>query len=186
MPRQVEILTQREVKRLIKEVERAKVAGEVIKSRRVADGNGLYLQIPEVSWIALFRFEGKRHQMGLKLSGADLENARIKNTEIRRLLAEGINPLAQRAARRARTALSKTFNEAARAFLEATRAERKSPKHEAQWTMTLLGETGKRDRRGQPLKSKFNYCHKIHDIPVGDITTDSCSPCSTRSGPRSP
>lgn len=38
--------------------------------------------------------------------------------------------------------------------------------------MTLLGKTGTLDAQGQPIKSEFNYCRALHDIPVSDITHD--------------
>jgi hypothetical protein len=38
--------------------------------------------------------------------------------------------------------------------------------------MTLLGEIGKRDVQGQPVKAAFNYCRTLHDIPVSDVTHD--------------
>jgi integrase len=126
-----------------------------------------------VSWISLFRFKNKRHEMGLgPLHEMSLEAARAKNADNRRLLAEGINPLFQRAARHAKAALSRTFKEAAVACIEATVTGRKNPKHSGQWRMTLLGETGKLDTRGQPIKSEFNYCRAIHDVPVSDITNE--------------
>jgi len=172
MPRQVEVLTQRNVGRLVKEIAQAKQAGHEIKPRRIADGNGLYLQIPELSWLSIFRFQGKQHEMGLRLPPADLKNARLKNTENRRLLAAGINPLSQRAASHAKNKLAKNFKEAARAYIEATAAERKNAKHNNQWHMMLLGETGKLDGQDRPIKSEFNYCRAIRDIPVSDITHD--------------
>jgi integrase len=110
--------------------------------------------------------------MGLKLPAGELKSARAKNAEVRRLLAAGVNPLAERATRRAKAKLSKTFKEAATAYIEETAAGRKNPKHNDQWRMTLLGEAGKLDRQGQPVKSEFNYCRAIHDIGVGDITHD--------------
>jgi integrase len=163
MPRLVERLSQKKIHRLVKET----------RPKRHADGNGLYLQTPELSWVSLFRFQKKRHEMGLgPMHQVSLEEARARNADIRRLLAEGTNPLFQRAARRAKAAASRTFKEAAAAYIECTAAERKNPKHNDQWVMTLLGETGKPDGQGQPIKSQLNYCRAIHDVSVRDITHD--------------
>jgi integrase len=157
----------------VKEIDRAREAGEAIKPGREADGDGLNLQVPEVSWISLFRFQGKRHEMGLgSARKVSLKGARASNAEIRRKVAEGINPLAERATRRARTATSKNFLEAARAFLPVVKAELKNDKSFAQWLMTLTGETEKRDDEGRPVRAKHNYCAAIHNVPVADITTD--------------
>lgn len=72
------------------------------RPKRHADGDGLYLQTPELSWISLFRFQNKRHEMGLgPLRQVNLEEARTENAKIRRLLKEGKNPLARRKASRA-------------------------------------------------------------------------------------
>ena len=85
MQRKIDRLTQRWVDRLVKEVDRAMEAGEAIKSRREADGNGLYVQIPEVSYTSLFRFQGTRHEAGLGSARiVGLNDARASNAEIRR------------------------------------------------------------------------------------------------------
>lgn len=169
MPRLVERLSLRKIASLVK----AARQGVKLGPKRYADGNGLYLQTPELSWISLFRFQSKRHEVGLgPLHLVSLEEARAKNKKNRDLLAEGKNPKAQRAARRAKAAALKSFKEAARAYIGATAAERKNSKHNDQWRMTLLGETVKLDTQGQPVKTEFNYCRAIHDVPVGDISHD--------------
>jgi hypothetical protein len=42
-------------------------------------------------------------------------------------------------------------------------------KHNNQWRMMLLGETGKLDERGRPIRSEFNYCRVISELLIGDI-----------------
>ena len=118
MPRLVEGLSKAKIERSVKEA----------KSKLHADGNGLYLQTPEASWISLFRFQSKRHAMGLgPLREVSLAAALAENKKNRDLLAAGINPLFQRATRRARVAASKSFKEAAAAYIKATAAERGNP-----------------------------------------------------------
>ena len=80
MPREVERLSRRKIARLVKEA----------RPGRHADGDGLYLQTPEVSWISLFRFEGKRHELGLgPYPRVSLEAARVEHAEVRRCWARG-------------------------------------------------------------------------------------------------
>ena len=84
MPRLVERSSKAKIDRLLKET----------RPKRYADGDGLYLQTPELSWVSLFRFQNRRHEMGLgPLRQVSLEEARAKNAEIRRLLREEKNPL---------------------------------------------------------------------------------------------
>lgn len=132
MPRLVERLSQREIKRLL----------EVVKPGRFADGDGLYLQLPEKSWVTLYRAQGRRWEMGLgPLRQVSLEDARVENAKIRRQLAEGIDHLAERQAAQAKARLeaakAMTFTQCAKAYVKAHRAGWRNVKHAAQWTATL-------------------------------------------------
>jgi hypothetical protein len=80
-------------------------------------------------------------------------------------LLDGVDPLALRAKRRAKAASAKTFRDAARQYIRDHEAKWKSPKHVAQWYMTLLGET----REGE--KTKHNYCAPLHGVPVAEVDT---------------
>ena len=65
------------------------------------DGNGLYLRVEGNSrrWFLRFRFEGKRHDLGLgRLS---LSEARAKAAEVRQEIAGGRHPLLVREAEKA-------------------------------------------------------------------------------------
>jgi integrase len=166
-------LTQVKVDRLIKEIEQARTAGHAIVPKLMADGNGLYLQLPELSWISRLRFAGRRVEPGHgPARSVRLKDARVANEAARRKVAEGTNPLLARVLARARASTSLTFLEAAKAFLPVIEAELKNAKSRDQWRMTLSGETGKFDAAGKPIKAAHNYCKPIHHIPVADITTD--------------
>src|SRR5262249_8796135 len=107
-----------------------------------ADGNGLYVQIPEVSYTSLFRFQGTRHEAGLGSARiVGLNDARASNAEIRRKLAKGINPLDERTAERAKAKLDAAKamirRQCAEAYIKAHRAGWRSDKHAAQWVTTL-------------------------------------------------
>jgi integrase len=134
------------------------------------DGRGLYLVVApggSASWICWYRHGGKRRKMGLGSERiVSLAEARAKRDEAHKTLRlDRKDPLAHRAARRAKQAAAMTFAEAARRYIAATTEERSNPKSLAQWHMTLLGE----DARGR--KTKQNYCASMHDVPVGEIDT---------------
>src|SRR6185369_15325676 len=78
-------------------VTRARVPG------MLADGDGLYLQVTRAnarSWIFRYFRNGKSHEMGLgSLKAVGLAAARLKATECRGLLADGIDPISARDAR---------------------------------------------------------------------------------------
>ena len=132
MPREVERLSRRKIARLVKEP----------RPGRHADGDGLYLQTPEVSWISLFRFEGKRHELGLgPYPRVSLEAARVEHAEVRRLLGKGVNPLAERRKKCAEAKLdvakAMTFKQCTEAYFTAHRAGWRNEKHAVQWSATL-------------------------------------------------
>ena len=121
------------------------------KPDRYPDGNGLYLQVRSAenrSWILRFMLHGKSREMGLgPENSVSLATARNLAGKAREMLAQGIDPLAQRqAAQKAKRAereaeraeaTAKTFNEAMEAFLAARQAEWSNSKHGAQWRSTL-------------------------------------------------
>src|SRR5436309_13895800 len=65
-----------------------------------ADGGGLYLQVTASaakSWIYRFMRHGRAREMGLgSLQAISLADARVKASECRRLLYEGIDPIDER------------------------------------------------------------------------------------------
>lgn len=128
-----------------------------------ADGGGLYLQVTATgakSWIFRFQLAGRRRDMGLGSAAVySLAEARQKATEARRLVAAGVDPIAERAAAAAAEALATaramTFRDCARAYIEAMRPGWKNAKHAAQWESTL-------DRYVYPT---------LGDLPVDGIDT---------------
>ena len=110
-----------------------------------ADGDGLYLQVTRAnarSWIFRYFRNGKSHEMGLgSLKAVGLAAARLKATECRGLLADGIDPISARDAERAQRAVEDaraiTFDHCADAFIKAHASGWKNQKHIAQWKATL-------------------------------------------------
>lgn len=110
-----------------------------------ADGGGLYLQITSStarSWLFRYTLSGRSREMGLgPLSAVTLLDARQKAANARRLRAECIDPISQRAALRAseatEAARAMTFDEASDAFIASHRGGWRSPKHAGQWKSTL-------------------------------------------------
>jgi integrase len=133
------------------------------------DGGGLYLQITKrgsVSWILQYRLKPLRRKMGLgPYPLVSLEDARKRRDDARRKLLDRIDPLAHRAAHRAKQAAAKTFREAARAYIAATASDRPSAKSLQSWKMTMLAEGPKGEKSGH------DYCAGIANLPVGSIDT---------------
>jgi integrase len=114
------------------------------KPGMLADGHGLYLQVTRAnarSWIFRYYRDGKSREMGLgSLNAVGLADARLKAAECRRLLADGIDPIAARDVERSQRALDAraiTFDKCADAFIKAHSSGWKNPKHVKQWTATI-------------------------------------------------
>lgn len=120
------------------------------KPGRYGDGGGLWLQVTPTtskSWIFRFMIDGKQHEMGLgSINTIDLAEARAKARECRRMLLEGVDPLAQRrsakAARTLKEAKRITFDQCAAEYIDAHRGTWKNAKHVAQWKSTLATYAG--------------------------------------------
>ncbi len=115
------------------------VAGLLLQVRKSARDEGP----PARSWILRLRFAGKRHPIGLgpypQVSLAEArELARKHCLEIR----GGVDPLAQKRARRsaliAAAAKNKTFRECAEAYMKAHASDYTNDKHRKQWESTLV------------------------------------------------
>ena len=110
-----------------------------------SDGGGLYLQISDAgtkSWTFRFKQGGRARDMGLgALSSVGLADARLKAADCRRLRQEGIDPIEDRKAARARAALdaakATTFKDAAASYIALHRAGWRNDKHASQWKNTL-------------------------------------------------
>lgn len=110
-----------------------------------SDGGGLTLQITATgskSWLFRFMIGGKSFGMGLgPTHTVSLSEARQKALEARKLLIDGINPLAAKKQTRTATALADarmmSFDQCAKAYILAHKASWKNAKHADQWKNTL-------------------------------------------------
>jgi len=119
-------------------VERTRRAG------KYPDGGGLYLQIDGGSraWHFRYRWLGAERYMGLGPTNlVSVSEARELARNARKLLHEGIDPLAARQAERVRKELeagnSLTFDACVDQYIAAHEVEWKNPKHKQQWKNTL-------------------------------------------------
>lgn len=117
---------------------------QLVTPGRYGDGGGLYLQVRDAdhrSWLFRYTRDGRAHQMGLgPLADVSLAEARDAAQRCRKLLRDGIDPLAERRARHlaaASVADAMAFREVAARYVATHEAAWKNPKHRAQWTATL-------------------------------------------------
>jgi integrase len=94
------------------------------------------------AWVMRYRLDGRSRQMGFgSCTLITLNEAREMAHEARRLLAKGIDPLAERKAKKAQRKLDAakavTFQACAEAYIGAQRAGWRSAKHAGQWFATL-------------------------------------------------
>jgi integrase len=137
------------------------------------DGAGLHLVIAGPSsahYERRYERAGKSRYMGLGSARAfSLAQARDRNREITRMLADGIDPLdqkrAQRAAQAAAAAKTKTFGQCAADYHRAHTADWRSQKHAQQWATSMLGTTPS----GRPVKD--DVVKPLRSIPVAMIDT---------------
>ncbi len=109
------------------------------------DGGGLYLQVSKSgskSWIMRYTMAGKPCEMGLgSYQTFTLAEARKRATAQRKLLTDGINPLATKRSdeltRRMAEANIITFDKAATAFVDANSPAWRNAKHADQWRNTI-------------------------------------------------
>lgn len=104
-----------------------------------ADGAGLYLLVTEegtASWVFRYTLRGRKREMGLGAASLySLADARVRRDQQRRLLADGIDPIEAR--RSVQAATGRTWGEATAEFIEAHKAEWKTPAQEHQWRQSL-------------------------------------------------
>lgn len=126
-----------------------KLTARTVETRKTpgyySDGGNLYLRVSSnltKTWAFYYKKEGKRTEMGLgSVSNVTLEQAREKATELRKQLANGIDPLSEKqrqdSERKAQLAKTVTFQQCAEAYINAHKAGWKNPKHIQQWQNTL-------------------------------------------------
>lgn len=109
------------------------------------DGNRLYLAVKASgakSWIFRYRFGGREREMGLgSVSVFTLAEARERTKEVAKLLADGLDPMAERDRARSEAKLAAanqlTFDASAEQYIKSHRAGWKNAKHADQWINTL-------------------------------------------------
>ena len=109
---------------------------ETAEPGKHGDGRGLFLLVKPTgsrSWVLRYQLKGQRRDLGLgAYPDVTLARAREKALEARRLVADGIDPLAERK----KTKFLK-FSDAASALIDSKRRGWKNAKHAAQWSATL-------------------------------------------------
>jgi integrase len=134
-----------------------------LKPGLYGDGNGLYLQVSNrrtKAWVFRFMIAGRARKMGLgDYERVPLAEARKKAAAAYTLVVDGVDPIAERRARKAAQAVAEakalTFKECALQYIADQEPGWKSAKHASQWRATL--ET---------------YAFpKIGHLPVGAIDT---------------
>lgn len=156
MPRQLSRLTALQVTKLA-------------KPGLYGDGGGLTLQITQAgvkSWLFRYMREGKAHGMGLGATHTvSLAEARVKALDARKLLDAGQDPLMVKKQQQMTSILERskmmTFDQCAKAYIQAHKASWKNAKHQNQWTNTL-------DTYASPFFGK---------IPVAEIDTTLIVKC---------
>src|SRR6516165_4277150 len=111
---------------------------ETAKPGKYSDGGNLYLIVSPTGarkWVLRFTWRGKAREMGLGTSATvSLADAREKAAHARRMIAQGLDPIAERK----RTGGIPTFGEMTDQVHEALSLGFRSAKHTAQWRTTLL------------------------------------------------
>jgi integrase len=113
-----------------------------------ADGDGLYLQVTKKgdsvakSWIYRFMLGGRAREMGLgSLRTVDLKEARARATKCRAFRDDGVDPIEERKATRAKAKLEAastvTFGECVKSYIAAHKPGWRNAKHAQQWENTL-------------------------------------------------
>lgn len=125
-----------------------------LKAGRHSDGGGLYLNVSPTgskSWVFMWVVAGKRREMGVgPYPAVSLSKARSKAGEAREAVADGRDPIAEKAKEE-----EPTFSECVEQFLTSMEGQWRNEKHRAQWRMTLT-----------------EYCKPIRAKKVSEITVD--------------
>jgi len=126
-----------------------------------SDGGGLYLQVSRFdstkSWVFKFTLNGRTRGMGIgPIHTLSLAEARAKAADLRKVVAEGKDPIEERNAARLKAAIDAaktiTFNDAIDKYLAKKDGEFRNEKHRKQWRSTL-------DTYAAPILGKMNVAH---------------------------
>lgn len=120
---------------------------------RYSDGGGLYCKVfkgGSKSWVFMWSSNGKRREMGMgSVSSLSLKEARLKAVEIRKLIADGKDPISERM-----KPDEPTFLECALQYIADHEKTWKNEKHIYQWRQTLTA-----------------YAKPLHHLKVSQVTT---------------
>lgn len=123
------------------------------------DGDGLYLKIGKgggASWIYRFRLNGRLRDMGLgSYADKTLSDARESAAENRKLVKQGIDPLAVREQKNEKESVTVTVTHCAARYIQSHRRSWRNAKHARQWVSTL----------------KTYVRPVIGNLPVEEVTT---------------
>jgi len=110
----------------------------MIEPGRYSDGDGLFLVVKPAggrNWVLRALLNGKRRDIGLgPLKSVSLRDAREAAYQIRRQIAQGLDPVLER--KRVRQAIP-NFRDAAKVVHKEHKASWKNGKHQSQWLSTL-------------------------------------------------
>lgn len=110
----------------------------LIEPGRYSDGDGLFLEVKPAggrNWILRVQCGGRRRDIGIgSLKSVDLGDAREAAHQIRRQIAQGLDPIAER--KRERQEIP-NFRRAAKIVHDEHKASWKNGKHQSQWLTTL-------------------------------------------------
>jgi integrase len=109
------------------------------------DGGNLFLRVgtgAAKSWVFRYMVAGQTHEAGLGSAITfSLKEARERARRYRQMLADGIDPIAQRQKKRdeqrLEAAKAMSFRQAAESFIKAKSSEWTNANHAAQWSSTL-------------------------------------------------
>jgi integrase len=141
----------------------AQEAKTITEPGRHSDGGGLYLSISAEGrrrWVFMYVRQGKQREAGIGSARKGdrnyrtLAEAREKAAEARKLLAGGLDPIAEW--NKPDPEAVPTFGKMADDYVEAHKGSWRNEKHIAQWTMTLT-----------------TYCEAIRKTAVNEVDTDA-------------
>lgn len=119
----------------------AKQVKDAAGKGRIADGGGLWLQVSDTgakSWLFVFRWDGKRPELGLGAYPAvSLADARRRAEEARACLAAKPKRDPRTVLRAEAPAGAQTFGAFTESFLAGMLDDFRNPKHRQQWRNTL-------------------------------------------------
>jgi integrase len=124
------------------------------KEYKLSDGGGLYLRIRSSgakSWLFLFRLNSVRHLHKMTIGSPEdlsLKEARAKLPELRKLVADGLDPRNVRAAIKANNAEAFTMQKLFNSWIEFSKLNNNfsnmwSKRHENRWNLHLKNHLGK-------------------------------------------